>query len=87
MCILAASGSTLYISLTAFGESSSVCHDYPPNVFSVAPKISHISSCRISFPRIDVLYGIWISFSVFDCSKSFELRQLPGLDTSDCQPS
>ena len=64
-----------------------VCHDHAPNIFSVAPRISHIPFCRISFPRIDVLYGIWISFSVFDYSKSFELRQLPGFDTSDCQPS
>ena len=80
VCTLASSGSVLYFSLTVFGELVARYHDSTPNIFSAIPTIGNISPCNIAFPRTDVLYGLWVSLSVFDSGKSLVLLPLPHFD-------
>ena len=76
---MASSGSVLYFSLTAFGESVVRYHGSVPNIFSAIPTINGISPCNVAFPRPDLLYSIWVSLSVFDSGKLLALLPNPSL--------
>ena len=66
-------GAIIYATLTAFGVLSPHCHDRAPKIISESPTPNQNSACDIIIPKVDVIYGVWASVTVFDFGKSFVL--------------
>lgn len=71
LCILAASGATLYASLTVIRQlpSSPTSTDTRSDISIGIPSLNNIRPCESDFPRTDVFYAVWVSFILFDTSE------------------